>query len=67
MFRSINPHDPSDTVGEFEAAGPEDVNRAVSRAREAFSEWRTQPASVRGGVFAGIADNTETRTILISP
>ncbi|MCA6303524.1 MAG: aldehyde dehydrogenase [Phenylobacterium sp.] len=56
-FKSVNPHDPSDIVGEFEAAGPEGVDRAVSRAREAFSEWRTQPASVRGGALAGIADD----------
>lgn len=47
-FESINPHLPSDVVGEFEAAGPEGVEGAVGRAREAFFEWREQPASARG-------------------
>lgn len=37
-FETINPHLTSDVVGEFEAAGPEGVERAVGRAREAFFE-----------------------------
>lgn len=61
-FKSINPHQPTDVVGEFEASGPEGVDRAVSRAREAFSEWRAQPASVRGGALSGMADDLEGRT-----
>jgi len=60
-FKSINPHLPSDVVGEFKAAGPEGVEYAVRRAREAFAEWRGQPALVRGGVLSRMADDLEGR------
>jgi aldehyde dehydrogenase (NAD+) len=46
-------------MGEFEEAGQFDVEIAVVRAREAFFEWREQPASVRGGALANIADDVE--------
>ena len=58
-FKSINPHNPSEVMGEFEEAGQFDVEIAVVRAREAFFEWREQPASVRGGALANIADDVE--------
>jgi acyl-CoA reductase-like NAD-dependent aldehyde dehydrogenase len=58
-FKSINPHNPSEVIGEFEEAGPYDVEIAVVRAREAFFEWRERPASVRGGAPANIADDVE--------
>jgi acyl-CoA reductase-like NAD-dependent aldehyde dehydrogenase len=58
-FKSINPHNPSEVIGEFEEAGQFDVEIAVVRAREAFFEWREQPASVRGGALANIADDVE--------
>jgi acyl-CoA reductase-like NAD-dependent aldehyde dehydrogenase len=35
-FKSINPHNPSEVIGEFEEAGQFDVEIAVVRAREAF-------------------------------
>ena len=60
-FKSLNPHLPSDTVGEFEAAGPEGVQSAVTRAREAFAEWREQPASAHGGALSQMADDLEER------
>src|SRR5215212_3218834 len=46
-------------IGEFEEAGQYDVEITVVRAREAFFEWREQPASVRGGALANIADDVE--------
>jgi len=58
-FKSLNPHNPSEVIGEFEEAGPYDVEIAVVRAGEAFFEWREQPASVRGGALANIADDVE--------
>jgi aldehyde dehydrogenase (NAD+) len=58
-FKSINPHNPSEVIGEFEEAGPYDVEIAVVRAREAFFEWSEQPASVRGGALANLADDVE--------
>ena len=60
-FRSINPHQPSDVVGEFEEAGSRGVEEAVARAREAFFEWSGQSASARGGALAQIAAETEER------
>lgn len=61
MFKSINPHKPSEIIGEFEAAGQEGVEHAVARAHEAFAEWSKQPATVRGGALVNIADNLEER------
>jgi acyl-CoA reductase-like NAD-dependent aldehyde dehydrogenase len=58
-FKSINPHNPSEIIGEFEDAGLYDVEIAVGRAREAFFEWREQPAPARGGALANIADDVE--------
>jgi acyl-CoA reductase-like NAD-dependent aldehyde dehydrogenase len=58
-FKSINPQNPSEVIGEFEVAGPYDVEIAVVRAREAFFGWREQPAPVRGGAPANIADDVE--------
>jgi acyl-CoA reductase-like NAD-dependent aldehyde dehydrogenase len=58
-FRSINPHNPSEIRGECEEAGLYDVEIAIGRAREAFLEWREQPASAHGGALASIADDVE--------
>ena len=61
-FRSINPHRPSDVVGEFEEAGSVGVDGAVARAREALRAWREEPASSRGGALARIANDLEERS-----
>ncbi len=61
-FRSINPHDPSEILGQFEEAGPLGVEIAVFRAREAFAEWREQPASARGEALSRIANDLEKRS-----
>lgn len=42
-------------------AGSEGVNDAVARAREGYAEWSEQPAAVRGGALARIADDLEER------
>lgn len=60
-FESINPHHPSDVIGEFEAAEQAGVENAVARAREAFAEWSQQPAAIRGGALADMADDMEKR------
>jgi alpha-ketoglutaric semialdehyde dehydrogenase len=61
VTKSINPHQPSDVVGEFEEAGQGGVEEAVARAREAFFEWSEQPAVFRGHTLAQIADEMEER------
>jgi acyl-CoA reductase-like NAD-dependent aldehyde dehydrogenase len=58
-FKSINPHNPSEVLGEVQEAGPYDVEIAVVRARKAFFEWREQPASIRGGALTNIAEDVE--------
>ena len=61
MLKSINPHQPSDVIGEFAEAGQRGVEEAVSRAREAFFEWSEQSAIFRGHTLARMADETEER------
>ena len=61
-FKSINPHRPSDVVGEFEETGPGGVDGAVARAREALRGWREEPAGARGRALARIADDLEERS-----
>jgi acyl-CoA reductase-like NAD-dependent aldehyde dehydrogenase len=54
--KSINPHQPSVIIGEFEETGHGGVEEAVARAREAFLEWSEQPAVNRGAALAQMAD-----------
>lgn len=61
-INSVNPHDPSDVVGEVEEAGKGGVEEAGARARKAFPEWREQAASARGGALAQIAADLEERS-----
>lgn len=58
-FRSINPHCPSEVVGEFEEAGPSGVETAVGRARKAYLDWREEPAPTRSDALARIAEDIE--------
>lgn len=58
-FESINPHNPSEVIGKFEGAGPYDVEIAVVHAREAFFEWREQPASIHSDALTNIAEDVE--------
>lgn len=59
--RSINPHDPSDIVDEFETADANAVNVALKKATESFPTWRNDVAVVRGQALAGIAKELEKR------
>ena len=61
-FKSINPHQPSDVVGEFEETGPGGVDAAVARARKTLRGWREEPAASRGKALARIADDLEERS-----
>ena len=61
MLKSINPHQPSDVIGEFKETGHRGVEEAVARAREAFLEWSEQPAANRGGALAQMANELEER------
>jgi acyl-CoA reductase-like NAD-dependent aldehyde dehydrogenase len=55
-FENRNPADTSDLIGTFAESGPEDVERAVAAAREAFPRWRALPAPKRGEILYRAAE-----------
>jgi aldehyde dehydrogenase (NAD+) len=48
---SINPAKATEVVARYPLSGDEDVNRAVTAAREAFGRWRLTPAPRRGEIL----------------
>ncbi|MDQ4030392.1 MAG: aldehyde dehydrogenase family protein [Actinomycetota bacterium] len=59
--RTINPHRPSEVVFETRSSGPDGVERAVARARDAFPEWARRPAAERSAALHEIASELEAR------
>jgi aldehyde dehydrogenase (NAD+) len=55
-FENRNPANQDDLVGLFADSGPEDVERAVAAAREAFKGWRLVPAPKRGEILYRAAE-----------
>lgn len=51
-----NPANTEDLIGYFPASTKDDVNEAVSAAREAFKKWRLVPAPKRGDVLKVVGD-----------
>jgi alpha-ketoglutaric semialdehyde dehydrogenase len=49
-FESVSPAN-GETIGVFPKSGPEDVDRAVAAAKEAFEDWRLVPAPKRGEIL----------------
>jgi alpha-ketoglutaric semialdehyde dehydrogenase len=49
-FESTSPAD-GETIGVFPKSGPEDVDRAVAAAKQAYERWRLVPAPKRGEVL----------------
>ena len=45
-FLNHNPANVDDVVGEFQASGEADVDRAVKAARAAYRQWRLVPAPI---------------------
>ena len=54
-FRSINPANKEEVLGEFPLSGKEEVDLAVSSAKRAQKEWRRVPAPERGKILFNIA------------
>ena len=50
-FLNHNPANTDDVVGEFQASGEADVDRAVKAARAAYHHWRLVPAPKRGEIL----------------
>src|SRR6266446_7221498 len=55
-FENRNPADTSELVGVFADSGPEDAERAVVAAREAFPRWKALPAPKRGEILYRAAE-----------
>ncbi len=55
-FDNRNPADTSDLVGTFADSGPDDVERAVAAAHEAFPRWKALPAPKRGEILFRAAE-----------
>jgi len=55
-FENRNPADTTDLIGTFADSGPEDVDKAVAAAREAFPKWRALPAPRRGEILYRAAE-----------
>jgi acyl-CoA reductase-like NAD-dependent aldehyde dehydrogenase len=60
-FTSINPHDPSEVVGEWAEFDVAAVDAAVARATVAAAGWRATPAAQRGAALAAAATALEQR------
>jgi aldehyde dehydrogenase (NAD+) len=61
-FTSVSPHDPADTIGEWEVAGQGEVAAAVGRARRAALVWRDTPAPARSRALGEAAGALELRS-----
>jgi aldehyde dehydrogenase (NAD+) len=55
-FENRNPADRDDLVGVFADSGPEDVEKAVTAASEAFKRWKAVPAPKRGEILYRAAE-----------
>ena len=55
-FENKNPADTSEVLGAFADSGPEDVELAVSAAREASRGWKALPAPKRGEILYRAAE-----------
>jgi alpha-ketoglutaric semialdehyde dehydrogenase len=51
-----NPANTDEMIGEFPMSGPEDVDAAVSAARNAYKSWRLTPAPKRAEILFRVAE-----------
>lgn len=65
-FKSLNPADTSDELGEFPASDGRDVEKAVAAADRAFREWSRVPAPKRGELLFEVAERMKKRKEEIS-
>ncbi|HEY5990882.1 MAG TPA: aldehyde dehydrogenase family protein, partial [Streptosporangiaceae bacterium] len=54
-FTSLNPHDPSDVIGEWDPVAGEDVGATIDRAKAAAREWAAAPAATRSRALSDSA------------
>src|SRR6267378_1253929 len=60
-FENRNPARWEEIIGTFPRSTPEDVDRAVSAAKEAFESWRLVPAPRRGDIVRKAGDIMSAR------
>jgi acyl-CoA reductase-like NAD-dependent aldehyde dehydrogenase len=60
-FTSVNPHDPSDVVGEWDSASEREVAAVVERARRGAEAWRRTPAAARSAALGNAAEAAAQR------
>jgi aldehyde dehydrogenase (NAD+) len=65
-FTSLNPHDPADVVGEWEAANAAEADTAVGRALKAAQLWRDTPGAARAKVLSDAATALEQRSAQVT-
>ena len=55
-LKNRNPANTDEIIGEFPLSGPEDVDAAVSAARNAYKSWRLTPAPKRAEILFRVAE-----------
>ena len=65
-FTSLNPHDPADVVGEWEAANAGEADAAVGRALKAALLWRDTPGAARAKALSDAATALEQRSAQVT-
>src|SRR6266849_5255165 len=60
-FKTINPADTREVVGEYPAAGREDAQAAIQAAQKAFPAWAAMTSVARGRVLSKTSQILETR------
>ncbi len=65
-FTSVNPHDPADVLGEWQAAGPDQARAAVARAVSAAAAWRDVAGAGRAKALSDAASALEQRSAEIT-
>ncbi len=60
-FENRNPARWSEVIGLWPRSGAEDVERAVTAAKEGFEIWRRTPAPERGAILKRVGDALESR------
>jgi aldehyde dehydrogenase (NAD+) len=65
-FPNINPANTSETIGEFQASGAEDVQAACEAAAKSHPSWSSVPAPRRGEYLFKAAEILESRLAKIS-
>lgn len=60
-FKTINPANTDETVGEFQYSSAEDLRKAVDIAKEAFAGWKNLPPYSRGQILMKAAGLLEEK------